>query len=671
MKNSQQNVSYTIRNSSNLIMGINIGDFEQFVRNKETGLYCIFSFKLVSLKNSCKIIHLITAMRHSILAFQNVKKLILAIFTLAFLTTNAQWKPAGDKIKTKWAESLDAENVLPEYPRPIMERSEWKNLNGLWDYSILKKGAPLPESFDGKILVPFAAESSLSGVMKEVGSSNELWYRTKFNIPEGWSGQNILLHFGAVDWKADIWINDVKVGSHTGGYTPFSFDITPFIQSSEQVLTVKVWDPTDEGPQPRGKQVKKPEGIWYTPVTGIWQTVWIEPVNTKSIVSLKTVPDIDNNTVSIKVETEGTSYGDIVEILAFDGETEIATAKANVDQETVLSIPNAKLWSPESPFLYDIQVRLHSQNNQVDEVKSYFGMRKISMKKDDYGIVRMQLNNKDYFQFGPLDQGWWPDGLYTAPTDEALKYDIVKTKELGFNMIRKHVKVEPARWYTHCDRLGILVWQDMPSGDKSPQWQNHNYFTGTELKRSAESEEIYRKEWKGIMDYLYSQPSIVVWVPFNEAWGQFKTEEITEWTKAYDQSRLVNSASGGNFYRTGDIVDLHNYPGPAMYLYDAQRVNVLGEYGGIGLPLKGHLWKPDNNWGYIKFKNSKETTDEYIKYAKELKNLVKAGFSGAVYTQTTDVEGEVNGFMTYDRKVDKMNIKEVKKINQEIIDTLN
>jgi hypothetical protein len=293
------------------------------------------------------------------------------------------------------------------------------------------------------------------------------------------------------------------------------------------------------------------------------------------------------------------------------------------------------------------------------------------MKKDAFGIVRMQLNNENYFQFGPLDQGWWPDGLYTAPSDDALKYDIEKTKELGFNMIRKHVKVEPARWYTHCDRIGILVWQDMPSGDKSPQWQNHNYFDGSELKRSAVSEKIYRTEWKDIMDYLYSNPSIVVWVPFNEAWGQFKTEEITEWTKAYDSNRLVNSASGGNFYRTGDIVDLHNYPGPDMYLYDAQRVNVLGEYGGIGLPLKNHLWKPDNNWGYVKFKNSKETTAEYVKYAKELKKLVKAGFSAAVYTQTTDVEGEVNGFMTYDRKVDKMNVKEVKTVNLEVINALN
>jgi len=592
--------------------------------------------------------------------------------TLLFLSLPAlsQWKPAGNKLKTKWAEKIDPENVWSEYPRPIMQRTEWKNLNGLWDYAIRQRGKAIPAKFDGNILVPFAAESSLSGVMKEVGGQNELWYRTDFEIPSDWKEKRILLHFGAVDWRSDIWINDIKIGAHEGGYTPFSFDVSPFLKDGLQKLTVKVWDPTNAGPQPRGKQVKEPKGIWYTPVTGIWQTVWLEPVPQKSIRKLKTVPDIDNGTVIVLTETEGANYGDLVEVTVFDGNSTIATAKSAIGEKLVLSIDNAKLWSPESPFLYDLSVKLISDGKVSDEVKSYFGMRKISVKKDEYGIVRMQLNNADYFQFGPLDQGWWPDGLYTAPSDEALKYDIVKTKELGFNLIRKHVKVEPARWYTHCDRLGILVWQDMPNGDGKPEWQNRKYFDGSEFKRSPASEKIYRKEWKAIMDYLFSHPSIVSWVPFNEAWGQFKTEEISDWTKAYDPSRLVNAASGGNFYRTGDIVDLHNYPAPEMYLYDAQRTNVLGEYGGIGLPLKGHLWRPDDNWGYIKFKNSKETTAKYVEYAKELKNLIKAGFSGAIYTQTTDVEGEVNGFMTYDRKVDKMNVPEVKKINQEVIGVL-
>ncbi len=602
-----------------------------------------------------------------------MKKIMITLTVLLFCAPlTAQWKPAGNKIKTEWAEKIDPENVLPEYPRPIMERPDWKNLNGLWEYAIQSRGKATPEKFDGKILVPFAAESSLSGVMKDVGAKNELWYRTAFEVPANWNGKNILLHFGAVDWKTDIWINDVMVGSHEGGYTPFTFNITPFLGQGEQKLIVKVWDPTDEGPQPRGKQVKEPEGIWYTPVTGIWQTVWLEPVAQKSIASIKTVPDIDNGTVKIDTEIVGGTYGDIVEVTVSDGGTAIATAKSAVGESLVLSIDTAKLWSPESPFLYDISAKLISDGKPMDAIKSYFGMRKISMKKDDHGIIRMQLNNKDYFQFGPLDQGWWPDGLYTAPTDTALKYDIEKTKELGFNLIRKHVKVEPARWYTHCDRMGILVWQDMPSGDQSngPQWQNHDYFKGSELIRGAKSEAIYRKEWQGIMDFLFSHPSIVSWVPFNEAWGQFKTEKISEWTKAYDPSRLVNAASGGNFYRTGDIVDLHNYPGPAMYLYDAERTNVLGEYGGIGLALEGHLWRPDENWGYVKFKNSKETTDQYVKYAQELKKMVKSGFSGAIYTQTTDVEGEVNGFMTYDRKVDKMDFAKVKKANQEIINEL-
>ena len=601
------------------------------------------------------------------------KRVLIVLLLTSHTWLAAQWKPAGDKIKTAWAEEVDPENVHPEYPRPIMERAYWKNLNGLWEYAIVPRGNAKPAKFDGNILVPFAVESSLSGVMKEVGAERELWYKTEFDVPADWSDKKTLLHFGAVDWKTDIWINDIKVGSHEGGYTPFSFDISPFLIKGKQTMTVKVWDPTDDGPQPRGKQVKNPEGIWYTPVTGIWQTVWLEPVASKRITTIKTLPDIDNGTVSVTAEVTGAEYGAIVEVSVLEGSSVIATSKAAIGEMLTLSLDNTKLWSPESPFLYDMTVKLIIDGTATDEVKSYFGMRKISMKKDDFGIVRMQLNNKDYFQFGPLDQGWWPDGLYTAPTDEALKYDIVKTKELGFNLIRKHVKVEPARWYTHCDRLGMLVWQDMPSGDQSngPIWNGQDYYKGSELIRSAASEAIYRKEWKSIMDYLYSHPSIVSWVPFNEAWGQFKTTEISDWTKAYDTSRLVNAASGGNFYRTGDIVDLHNYPHPKMYLYDAERTNVLGEYGGIGLALKGHLWRPDENWGYVKFKNSKAVTEQYVEYAKELQKLVKVGFSGAVYTQTTDVEGEVNGFMTYDRKIDKMNVFEVKKANQTVISELD
>lgn len=590
------------------------------------------------------------------------------LLSVILLTGNmfAQWSPQGDKLKTKWAEKIDVNNVLSEYPRPIMERSDWKNLNGLWDYAILPIGQNEPSKFDGKILVPFAVESSLSGVMKRLGSNNELWYKQDFTVPSNWKNKEILLHFGAVDWKAEVFLNDIKIGTHTGGYTPFSFNITPYLKSGSQKLVVKVWDGTDEGHQPRGKQVRNPEGIWYTPVSGIWQTVWLEPVNSKHIANVVTIPNIDTRKLQIDVCTKNTNKADIVEVILKDGNQVVASGKFANGQNLELGVPNMKLWSPENPFLYDLEINLHENGKVVDRVKSYTAMRKISAQRDGNGIVRMQLNNKDYFHFGPLDQGWWPDGLYTAPTDEALLYDVQKTKDFGYNMIRKHVKVEPARWYTHCDRVGLLVWQDMPNGGSSPHWDMRNYFKGTEMVRSAESEATYRKEWKEIIDLLKPNPSVVVWVPFNEAWGQFKTDEIAEWTKAYDPSRLVNPASGGNHYRTGDMLDLHHYPGPQMFLYDAERANVLGEYGGIGLPLENHLWQTDRNWGYVQFKNSKEVTDEYEKFAGQLKNYICNGFSGAVYTQTTDVEGEVNGLMTYDRKVIKLEEDRLRKINLEI-----
>ncbi len=598
-------------------------------------------------------------------------KIFLTLALLPMISAYCQWKPAGEKIKTVWADKIDVNNVLSEYPRPIMERNDWQNLNGLWEYAILPMGQTEPGNFDGKILVPFAVESSLSGVQKELGKDNELWYKRTFTVPSNWENKKILLHFGAVDWKTEVFINDIKIGTHTGGYTPFSFDITPYLNSGSQKLVVKVWDPTTEGYQPVGKQNKNPEGIWYTPVSGIWQTVWLEPVSQKYITSVRTVSDIDSKKIKITVPVEGASFGDIIEVTLKDGSSVLAKVKAAVYQTLEIPVSNPKLWSPDSPFLYDLDIALYSGGQLKDKVKSYTAMRKVSVKRDENGIVRMQLNNRDYFHFGPLDQGWWPDGLYTAPTDEALVYDIQKTKDFGYNMIRKHVKVEPARWYTYCDRIGLLVWQDMPNGDRSPQWQNRNYFNGSELIRSAESEANYRKEWKDIIDYLYSYPSIAVWVPFNEAWGQFKTTEIAEWTKAYDPSRLVNPASGGNHYRTGDILDLHNYPGPEMYLYDAERVNVLGEYGGIGLPLQNHLWQPDKNWGYVQFKNSKEVTDEYIKYGEMLKKMIRSGFSAAVYTQTTDVEGEINGLMTYDRKVIKVEEDRLRRINMEICNSLD
>lgn len=603
-----------------------------------------------------------------------MKKLwmVLALWGALAAQLHAQWKPVEGRISTQWSEQVNPDNVLPEYPRPIMERTEWKNLNGLWDYAIIEKGKHTPSVFDGKILVPFAVESSLSGVGKTVGAEKELVYRRSFDVPSSWKGKRVLLHFGAVDWRTDVWVNDVKVGSHTGGFTPFSFDITEALQGKNNTLMVKVWDPTDKGYQPRGKQVSRPEGIWYTPVTGIWQTVWLEPVSESYIQDLRITPDIDNSLLSLKALVKDATSKDLVEVKVFDGQQLVAQGKSINGECVQVAMPeNAKLWSPESPFLYTLKVSLKQNGKLVDEVSSYAAMRKYSSKRDANGIVRLELNNKPLFQFGPLDQGWWPDGLYTAPTDEALLYDIQKTKDFGFNMIRKHIKVEPARWYTYCDKLGIIVWQDMPSGDRNPEWQNRKYFEGTEMKRSAESEACYRKEWKEIMDALYSYPCIGTWIPFNEAWGQFKTPEIVEWTKQYDPTRLVNPASGGNHYTCGDMLDLHNYPAPELYLYDAQRATVLGEYGGIGWVVQGHIWEPDRNWGYIQFNSSKEVTDEYVKYAEKLYDLIPRGFSAAVYTQTTDVEVEVNGLMTYDRKVIKLDEKRVCEINRKLCESLN
>ena len=596
--------------------------------------------------------------------------LVVAAFMMIF-SAQAQWKPAGNKIKTAWAEKIDVNKVLPEYPRPILERNEWSNLNGLWNYAIRKVGEPCPTQFDGDILVPFAVESSLSGVQKGLKDTEELWYSRSFSTPSNWRGKKVLLHFGAVDWKSDVWVNGVKVGQHTGGFASFSFDISAALKKGKNSLVVKVWDPTSNGEQPRGKQVNNPEGIWYTPVSGIWQTVWLEPVSNHYIAGIKSTPDIDKNQLKIEVATDQPLSDDLVKVKLYDGSKVVAVGQSIGSQAVEITVTNQKLWSPSDPFLYDMEVSLIRNGKTLEKVKSYAAMRKYSTKRDENGIMRMQLNNKDCFQFGPLDQGWWPDGLYTAPTDEALKFDIQKTKDFGFNMIRKHIKVEPARWYTYCDQLGVIVWQDMPSGGPSPQWQNRDYFKGTEVTRSAESEKTYRKEWKEIIDQLYSYACIGVWVPFNEAWGQFKTKEIADWTKQFDPTRLVNPASGGNFYNCGDLLDLHNYPGPGMYLYDAQRPTVLGEFGGIGLPLKDHLWMTDKNWGYVQFNTSEEATKEYVKYAEELYQMIDRGFSAAVYTQTTDVEGEVNGLMTYDRKVIKLNETKVREINQKITNSLN
>lgn len=598
--------------------------------------------------------------------------LTLLLAAGSILNAPAQaWQPAGDKIKTAWADKVDPACPLPEYPRPTLVRSQWQNLNGLWNYAIRPADAPQPELFDGKILVPYPVESSLSGVQRRLAENEVLWYERRFTVPAGWRQGALLLHFGAVDWEADVYLNGIRVGGHKGGYTAFSIDIAPHLTRGEQTLAVRVADPTDRGTQPRGKQVTEARTIWYTPVTGIWQTVWLEPVPESRIASLRTTPDIDTKSLTVEATIVGARRGDIVGVTLRDNGRTVAEARAAAGEPLRLTLPEMKLWTPDTPMLYDLEATLLRGGSSVDRVGSYAAMRKNSVVRGQEGFLRLALNDRKCFQFGPLDQGWWPDGLYTAPTDEALVYDIVKTKDLGFNMIRKHVKVEPERWYWHCDRLGILVWQDMPNGGPSPEWQNNRYFDGTEAKRTAESEAQFRKEWKEIVDQLYNHPSVVMWVPFNEAWGQFKTAEIARWTKDYDPTRIVNAASGGNFHPdAGEVLDIHSYPHPRFFLFDIGRVNVIGEYGGIGLPLEGHLWQPDRNWGYIRFKDAGEVTDEYIRYAEMLERLIPTGCSGAVYTQTTDVEIEVNGLMTYDRKRMKVDERRLREVNRRLCRSL-
>jgi hypothetical protein len=540
-----------------------------------------------------------------------------------------------------------------------MVRKSWENLNGLWDYAIVHKDQQQPDTFDGQILVPFPVESALSGVMKPVGQDNRLWYRRTFRIPRTWKGQHVLLHFGAVDFDTTVWINGTQVGTHQGGYDPFSFDITDALkENSDQEIVVSVWDPTDAGTQPRGKQIRKPHGIWYTAVTGIWQTVWAEPVPEAYIKNIKIIPDIDNKSVSVAAACSFTGHpmveptGYSVQAEAKDGWFTKAKNKGNAGEEIILQIKKPKLWSPGSPFLYDLKVTLRNdKGKKVDVVSSYFGMRKIEVGKDKEGINRLLLNNEPLFQFGPLDQGWWPDGLYTAPSDAALCYDIEVLKTMGCNMLRKHVKIEPARFYYWCDKLGLMVWQDMPSGDK--------YIGGRDpdIERSPESAQQFETELTAMITTFYNHPSIIMWVPYNEGWGQWDTPRIVDLIKNLDPARLVNNASGWTDRGVGDVHDIHSYPGPAAPPVEEKRAAVLGEFGGLGLPIKGHTWQDEKNWGYISYKTREELTDAYVALIDNLRLLISEGLSAAVYTQTTDVEIEINGLMTYDRETIKMDVK--------------
>ncbi len=572
----------------------------------------------------------------------------------------SDWQPVAGDIMTRWAKNVDPSHPLPEYPRPQMVRSEWINLNGLWDFAIRPKDEPAPTSFDGKILVPYPVESALSGVKKIVGEQNHVWYHRRFEIPSHWKQRRVMLNFGAVDWETRVWINGKEVGLHRGGYDAFSFDITAALNpSGPQEMLISVWDPIDSSYQPRGKQVRQPGGIWYTSVTGIWQTVWLEPIPDISIQWIKLTSDIDAGEAHVQVFCSSTRPNYRIQLKMKDRGKIIARAEGLPFDELVARIEHPQLWSPESPFLYDVEVMLlDDQGKVIDKVSSYLGMRKISLGKDEQGITWIFLNNQPIFMHGLLDQGWWPDGLYTAPTDAALKYDIEITKQLGFNTIRKHVKVEPERWYYWCDKLGILVWQDMPSGDE--------FIGGDEpdLKRSETSALQFKAELKAMITGRYNHPSIVMWVPFNEGWGQFETDGITRWIKNFDPGRLVNSASGWTDRGSGDVIDIHRYPGPGKPANEPNRAAVLGEYGGLGLPVINHTWREENNWGYRGYQTAQELTMAYQELTRQLHKLIPQGLCAAIYTQTTDVEIEVNGVMTYDREVIKMNPELVRMINQ-------
>jgi beta-galactosidase/beta-glucuronidase len=582
----------------------------------------------------------------------------------------AEWKPVEGKLTTLWTSNVSPETAWAEYPRPQMVRDDWRNLNGLWQYAVTARDAEPPERWDGEILVPFCIESSLSGVGRRVGPGERLWYRRTFAASPPVEDERWLLHFGAVDWDAVVRVNGVLVGRHQGGYDPFTFDITDALKEGDNELLVAVWDPTDAGLQPRGKQVLAPRGIWYTPVTGIWQTVWLEPVPATHVRSLSIVPDVDRSAIHVSVHGSNEAH---VRLRARDGHEIVGEAQGRTGRPIPVPIADPKLWSPDSPHLYDLEVELLEDGRTVDRVGSYAGLRQIEVRKDDAGVNRLFLNGQPLFQFGPLDQGWWPDGLYTAPTDAALKHDVEMTRAFGFNMSRKHVKVEPARWYYWCDRLGLLVWQDRPSGNDSGRkdanrlgWVRHGTVEGPELVRPAESAQQYHHELEQLIRDFGNHPSIVVWVPFNERWGQFDTEGIVERVRRLDPHRLVNSASGGNFLGVGDILDVHNYPDPVFPGTDPHQAVVLGEYGGLGLPVEGHTLLDKGNWGYRSFESPEALTAAYLEKIESLRPMIEKGLSAAIYTQISDVEVEVNGLMTYDRKVNKMDTEVIGAANRSL-----
>ncbi|HUW93036.1 MAG TPA: glycoside hydrolase family 2 TIM barrel-domain containing protein [Bacteroidales bacterium] len=594
--------------------------------------------------------------------------MILFLLVVCFSVFSQGWTPVKGKIMTSWGETLNPASVWQEYPRPQFERDDWMNLNGLWDYALLKKNIPLPSRFQGKILVPFCIESALSGVGKSMKPDDRLWYSREFEIPSSWQEKQVLLHFEAVDWSATVWVNDAPVGSHEGAYDRFTFDITPYLKSKgRQKLVVCVDDPSSSGTQARGKQQMPQQGIWYTPVSGIWQTVWLEPVTTEaSLEEVFITPDIDRNLVSVIPmlrEPKKSLYS--VEVRVLDGEKTVSIHRVDADKTLEIPLENPRYWSPGDPHLYNLELILSNDKGQVlDRVSSYFGMRKISLGDKDGNKV-LYLNNEFLFHYGTLDQGWWPDGLHTPPSDEAMRYDLEVTKQMGFNMIRKHIKVEPARWYYWCDKLGIMVWQDMPSGmvvipeegQERPVHVQHVPRNGEDLnKRSLESAQF---EWElnRMIKQHYNHPGVVIWVVFNEGWGQYQTCRMADLARGLDPSRLINAVSGWALRPCGDIYDIHTYQVDVLTPpVSIDMASVIGEYGGIGYPVEGHLWDPAmRNWGYQTYTTAEELLVRYKeKFDQVLEMKRSKGLSAAVYTQTTDVEGEVNGLITYDRKVIKI-----------------
>lgn len=575
-------------------------------------------------------------------------------FTASVFAQNENlWKPVEGDMFTRWMHDVDPEHPLPEYPRPQMERADWKNLNGLWQYKITEEGDELPfgTELDGQILVPFAIESALSGVKKRV-ETDHMVYRHTFTIPDDWEGQNMLLHFGAVDWEATTYINGEELGTHRGGFDGFSYDITEALkESGEQEIVVEVFDPVDDGDQPYGKQRKEPGGIYYTPVTGIWQTVWLEPVPEARVSDFNLVPDIDEEILNILVECEGAGSDHTVEAIAYKKGEEIGSVSGKPGEELALLVPSPELWSADNPFLYDLEIKLMEGDETVDHINSYFGMREVSIGKDREGHSRIMLNGEPVFQLGPLDQGYWPDGLYTAPTDVALRHDLEMTKKLGFNMNRKHVKVEPDRWYYWADKLGVLIWQDMVTGDYA----------------TPEGKKQFETELKEMVTQFDNHPSIISWIIFNEGWGQFDTERITQEIEQLDPSRIVTDASGWQHHGAGDIVDVHRYPGPAAIKPTGDKAAVVGEFGGVGYVIDGHSWAGEG-WGY---QNLIERPEVFINRYEDLIHKLYTfyddfGVSAGVYTQITDLETEINGLITYDREVVKGALKRFQSVNKGI-----